>query len=157
MPGDILDQIALLNNQSLETLQERYKEVFVADKAPSINKVFLWRRIAYRLQEQEYGGLSPEVKARIESLVQQYDPINNKALRPTVTSAGKEVVALPSMRDKRLPIPGSSIYKKYKGQDIHVRVLEKGFEYKNKYYRTLSAISEEITGAHWNGYSFFNL
>ena len=61
------------------------------------------------------------------------------------------------MRDKRLPIPGTVIYKKYKGQDIHVKVLDKGFEYKDKYYRSLTAITFELTGAHWNGFSFFNL
>ena len=157
MPENISDQIPSLKDQTLETLQERYKEVFDTNKTFSNNKVFLWRRIAYRLQEQEYGELSQEIKARIGSLIQQYDPVNNKALRPTVTSAGKEVVALPSMRDKRLPIPGTVIYKRYKGKDIQVRVMEKGFEYNKKYYKTLSAISEEITGAHWNGYSFFNL
>jgi hypothetical protein len=157
MSENITDQITSLKDQTLETLQSRYKEVFATDKILSTNKVFLWRRIAYRLQEQEYGELPQEVKDRIESLIQQYDPVNNKALRPTVTSAGKEVVALPSMRDKRLPIPGTVIHKRYKGQDIQVRVMEKGFEYNKKYYKTLSAISEEITGAHWNGYSFFNL
>ena len=157
MSDNITEQIASLKDQSLETLQSRYKEIFATDKTLSTNKVFLWRRIAYRLQEQASGGLSQEVKARIESLIQQYDPVNNKALRPTLTSAGKEVVALPSMRDKRLPIPGTVIHKKYKGQDVQVRVMEKGFEYNKKYYKTLSAISEEITGSHWNGFAFFNL
>jgi hypothetical protein len=49
------------------------------------------------------------------------------------------------------------IHKKYKGQDIHVKVLDKGFEYNDKRYRSLSSVALEITGAHWNGFSFFNL
>ncbi len=157
MAGNISEQITTLKDQPLEVLKDRYKELFAVNEAPSNNKTFLWRKVAYRLQEQVYDGLSQKAKDKIASLIQEYDPINNKALRPKALSAGKEMVSLPSLRDKRLPIPGSSIYKKYKGQDIHVRVLEKGFEYKNKFYRTLSAISEEITGSHWNGYSFFNL
>jgi len=48
-------------------------------------------------------------------------------------------------------------HKKYKGRDIYVKVLEKGFEYNDKYYRTLTAIAEEISGAHWSGYEFFKL
>ena len=30
-------------------------------------------------------------------------------------------------------------------------------EYNGKIYKTLSAIAKEITGAHWNGFAFFNL
>ncbi len=157
MERDIAVEITALRNQPLEALTARYKEVFGVDAAPSSNKVFLWRKIAYRLQEQEYGGLSPKAKDRLTFLINEYDPINNKALRPNVTTAGKEVVALPSLRDKRLPIPGTIIHKDYKGQEIRVKVLEKGFEYNGKFYRTLTAIAQELTGAHWNGYSFFNL
>jgi hypothetical protein len=40
---------------------------------------------------------------------------------------------------------------------IQVKVLEKGFEYENKVYKHLTAIADKITGAHWNGYNFFNL
>jgi hypothetical protein len=49
------------------------------------------------------------------------------------------------------------ITKEYKGTNYEVKVLEKGFEYKGKIYKTLSAIAKEVTGAHWNGYLFFNL
>ncbi|NTU49671.1 MAG: DUF2924 domain-containing protein [Desulfobulbaceae bacterium] len=157
MPRDIADEITALRNQPLEALTTRYKEVFGVNEAPSSNKVFLWRKIAYRLQEQEFGGLSPKAKDRLAFLIDEYDPINNKALRPAVTTAGKEVVALPSLRDKRLPIPGTIIRKTYKDQEVRVKVLEKGFEYNGKFYRTLTAIAQELTGAHWNGYSFFNL
>ncbi|MBF0386888.1 MAG: DUF2924 domain-containing protein [Candidatus Omnitrophica bacterium] len=157
MVRDIADEITSLRNQPLEALAARYKEVFGVNDAPSSNKVFLWRKIAYRLQEQEFGSLSPKAKDRLAFLIEQYDPINNKALRPTVTSTEKETAALPSLRDKRLPIPGTIIRKNYKGQEIRVKVLEKGFEYNGKVYRTLTAIAQELTGAHWNGYSFFNL
>jgi hypothetical protein len=107
------------------------------------------------MQELEYGGFSEETGTKIAELIEKYDPINNKALRPQVVSGGKNVVAIPSLRDKRLPIPGSLIQKKYKGQDYHVKILEKGFEYKDKFYKSLSAVAYEITGAHWNGFSFF--
>lgn len=157
MPHPVFEQIMALKNLDLEALKVKYKEVFGVEEVLFNNRIFLWRRIAYKLQEETFGGLSKTAKEKIEALIQQYDPINNKALRPEVMSAGKEVVTLPSMRDKRLPIPGSIIYKNYKGRDIRVRVLDKGFEYNNKYFRTLSAITEEITDSHWNGYSFFNL
>jgi len=38
-----------------------------------------------------------------------------------------------------------------------VTVLEKGFAYDGKEWRSLSAIAKEITGGHWNGPRFFGL
>jgi len=157
MENAIKAKIAALKNKAIPELQKEFEVLFAGQKVSSGNKVYLIKKIAYQLQELEYGGLSDEAKTRIIDLIDKYDPINNKALRPQVVSAGKNVVSIPFMRDKRLPIPGSVIHKKYKDQDIHVKVLDKGFEYKNKYYKSLSAIAFELTGAHWNGFAFFNL
>jgi hypothetical protein len=157
MKENIAQELQNLKNAPLAAIQERYKALFKAPEVPCANKPYLIKKIAYRLQETVCGELSAEAKMRISDLIEKYDPINNKALRPQVVSAGKKVVSIPFMRDKRLPIPGTVIHKKYKGQDIHVKVLDKGFEYKDKYYRSLTAIAFELTGAHWNGFSFFNL
>jgi hypothetical protein len=37
-----------------------------------------------------------------------------------------------------------------------VRVLPAGFEYNGLAYRSLSAVARAITGAHCNGFLFFN-
>ena len=157
MKENISEQIQALKSAALPQIQARYKALFNVPEAPCANKPYLVKKIAYRLQETAEGRLSDEAKTRIIDLIEKYDPINNKALRPQVVSAGKSVVSIPFMRDKRLPIPGTIVYKKYKGRDIHVKVLDKGFEYKDKYYRSLTAIAFELTGAHWNGFSFFSL
>jgi len=156
MEETMLGEINRLNAKNLEELQAQFAELF-GKKTDSVNEVFLRRKIAYRLQEQELGGLSKKAKTRIAELIEKFDPVNNKALRPKVMTAGKELKSIPSMRDKRLPIPGTIIRKKYKGQDIEVRVLEKGFEYNGNRYRSLTGIALEITGSHWNGYSFFSI
>lgn len=153
----ISSQIADLKVMTIIELQNRYKKLFDTKETPCDNKVFLAKRISYKLQEAQHGGLSDAANTKISELIAKYDPINNKALRPQVISAGQEIDSLPFSRDKRLPIPGTIIKKKYKNQELQVKVLEKGFEYKNTYYKTLSAIAEEITKAHWNGYNFFNL
>ena len=157
MDENIASQIIALKNALLEELQNRYKELLDTKETPCDNRVFLLKRIAYRLQEIKSGGLSEAAKAKIQELMAKYDPVNNKALRTQVTSVGRELTSLPSFRDKRLPIPGSVITKKYKGEIIQVKVLEKGFEYNNNYYKSLSALSYEITGSRWNGYEFFSL
>jgi len=147
-----LTQIMELKEKSLGELKAKYEELFLGQKAPSNNKVFLWRKIAYRIQELEYGNISTEAQSKIQQLIQQLDPINNKSLRPD-----NVVEKQPKSRDKRLPIPGTVIIKEYKGVKLEVKVLESGFEYTNKAYKSLSAIAKEVTGAHWNGYLFFNL
>ncbi len=157
MDETITSQIATLKNATLPELQNKYKELFDSKETPCDNKLYLLKRIAYKLQEVKYGGLPETIKTRISGLMTKYDPVNNKALRPQVTSAGKEVNSLPFVRDKRLPIPGTVITKRYKRQIIQVKVMEKGFEYNNTYYKSLSALSYEITGAHWNGFDFFGL
>ncbi len=151
-----LSQILELKEKPLGELQAKYAELFPGHQTPSNNKVYLWRKIAYRLQELEYGGISTEAQDKIQQLMQQFDPINNKALRPEDATAGRLNKSKPS-RDKRLPIPGTVIIKEYKGIKLEVKILESGFEFKNKVYKSVTAIAKEVTGAHWNGYLFFNL
>ena len=152
MEQTLLEQIMGLKDGTLDELRAKYAEIFPKEAPSSNNKVFLWRKIAYRLQEIEYGGLSAEINGRITELVNKYDPVNNKSLRPKPSGADKK--NSPG-RDMRLPIPGAVIRKEYKGKLIEVKVLEKSFEYEGKIYRTLSSVAKAVTGAHWNGYLFF--
>jgi len=143
-----------LKYKKVAELEAIYEDLFKC-KAPSKNKVFLRRKILYRHQELEFGGLSARVKDKLEELIQKYEPINNKLLRPeNDTGPTKQ----PSrMKDRRLPIPGSIIVKKYHGQKLMVKVLENGLEYNGVIYRSLSGVALAITGQHWNGYAFFGL
>ena len=147
-----MDEIMALKNTPTKELLKRYKELYGED-ATGTHKTYLWRKIAYKLQEQEHGSLSTKAKGKLKALIEEFDPINNKALRPDKPMVSQQAFT----KDKRLPIPGTVITKEYKDANYQVKVLEKGFEYNGKIYKTLSAISKEITGAHWNGYLFFNL
>jgi ABC-type cobalt transport system substrate-binding protein len=151
MKENILSRILALKTASLPELQKEYGTLYDGKKAPSTNKTYLWQKIAYRIQELEYGGLPEEAQNKAKELTQEYDPINNKALRPNCTMKQS------MLRDKRLPVPGTLITKNYKGANIQVKVLEKDFEYNGKVYKTLTKIAKEITGSHWNGYLFFSL
>ena len=151
MENSILVRILGLKTASLTELQKEYEALYDGKKATSNNKTYLWQRIAYRIQELEYGGLPEEAQSKVKELAREYDPINNKALRSDAT------IKRNISRDRRLPIPGTLITKNYKGIDIRVKILEKGFEYNGKIYRTLTAIAKEVTGSHWNGFLFFSL
>jgi len=155
MSTETVAQIMTLKSMSLVELQKKYAEVFDGNKAPSNNKIYLWRKIAYRIQEIDYGVLAEGAQDKLAEFIQKYDPINNKALRPDNTEPPEPGKKL--KRDKRLPIPGTIITKEYKGIKIQIKILEAGFEYNNKTYKSLSAIAKETTGAHWTGYLFFGL
>lgn len=156
MKEAINTKIADLKHKAIPELQKEFEALFDGQKASSDNKVYLVRRIAYRLQELEYGGLSQKAQNRLKELIALYDPVNNKAIRPKV-SVETQARTKTRERDIRLPIPGTVITKEYRGKRIQVRVLQDGFEYEDKIYKHLTAIAEKITGAHWNGYNFFNL
>ena len=36
-------------------------------------------------------------------------------------------------------------------------LLEEGFEYDGQLFKSLTAVTEQITGRHWNGFHFFGL
>ena len=156
MEKAINSKISALKSMSIPELQKEFESLFDGNKASSDNKVYLIRRIAYRLQELEFGGLSQRTQNRLKELIALYDPVNNKSIRPKV-SVETQARTKTRGRDMRLPIPGTMITKDYRGKKLQVRILESGFEYEGKIYKHLTAIAEKITGAHWNGYNFFNL
>jgi len=149
-------KIADLKHKAIPELQKNFEALFDDQKASSNNKVYLVRRIAYRLQELEYGGLSQKAQNRLKELIAFYDPVNNKAIRPKV-GVETQTKTKTRGRDIRLPIPGTIIIKVYRGKKHQIKVLEDGFEYEGKIYKHLTAVAEKITSAHWNGYNFFNL
>ncbi len=103
MKEDILVRILALKTASLSELQKEYEAVFDGKKATSNNKTYLWQRIAYRIQELEYDGLPEEARDKVKELAKEYDPINNKALRPNnIINNGVDKQRI--LRDRRLPV-----------------------------------------------------
>jgi len=116
-----------------------------------MNKKFEEKQTAFSKQFSEYGGLSSAAQAKVTELIEKYDPLNNRNLRPARPSQKNMI------RDGRLPIPGSLITREYKDKLIEVKVLEKGFEFEGQIYRSLTAISKKLTKSNWNGFDFFGI
>ena len=150
-------ETAALGKMTVAGLRIRYAEVF-GESTTSRHKQFLIRRILWRLQANEEGGLSERARRRAKELAADSD-VRLTAPR-TKTAAPTEPVkasAIQISEDDRLPMPGAVITRRYKGDIIEVRVLPKGFEYEGEVYRSLSAVARKVTGTHWNGYHFFQL
>lgn len=60
-------------------------------------------------------------------------------------------------RDNRLPAPGSTITKTYRGKTIDVKVLDNGFEYEGKVFKSISRVAMTIVKRTVSGYFFFGL
>jgi hypothetical protein len=147
----IAEAMVGLADMTVSELRQRYAEVF-GETITSRHKRFLCKRIIWRMQAQAEGGLSERARARAKELA------NDAELRvfpPKQINASANVPA--RRKNPRLPMPGTVITRRYRGETIEVRVLRNGFEYGGEVYRTLSAVAKAVTGTHWNGYHFFNL
>ena len=151
--ASIATQIAQLQAMTVGQLREEYERVF-GEEARSRNRTWLWRRIAWRVQELEYGGLSERAKRRLEELMSDAE----LALRtPPGRFQEARDTAVRQTRDPRLPRPGTALLKSYKGQRVVVEVLHDGFSYGGQVFRSLSAVARAVTGTRWNGWAFFGL
>lgn len=79
------------------------------------------------------------------------------AVNPAEQSVVNVAAPKPKKRDSRLPASGSVITKIYHGHSLEVKVLENGFEYQGKTYKSISRVAMEIVGRPISGYVFFGL
>ena len=56
-----------------------------------------------------------------------------------------------------VPVVGTRLVREWNGHTYEVTVVHGGFEYEGRRYRSLTAITQAITGTHWNGRAFFGL
>ena len=100
-------ETAALGKMTVADLRVRYAEVF-GESTTSRHKQFLIRRILWRLQANEEGGLSERARRRAKELAADSD-IRLTAPR-TKTATPTEPVkasAIQISQDDRLPMPGA--------------------------------------------------
>src|SRR5713101_2549446 len=160
MPAVSLE-IEQLRRATVRELHSKYFELF-GQHSRSNHKQFLFRRIAWRLQALAYGDLAEQARQQALALAQDADlrikaprhlvGTPQQVLQPTLRSRRRK-----AGRDDRLPQPGTTLSREFKGQTVVVKVLDHGFQYQDRFYRSLSAIARQVTSTHWNGYAFFAL
>ncbi|MFC1806319.1 DUF2924 domain-containing protein [Planctomycetota bacterium] len=155
-PKSVAGKVAQLSRLSAPELRRRYEELFGAPPGCRSNRQYLMRRIAWRLQEVAYGGLSEKAEAKLEELTAGLDLLSTRRQRRQ-TERARPGAGTRRTRDRRLPMPGAVLSRDYQGRTLSVTVLGDGFEFDGRRYRSLSAIASEVTGTHWNGFAFFGL
>jgi hypothetical protein len=132
-PAAIEAEIAHLRSLALDALGRRWRAVFGRIPPAPLSKDLLGRMIAWRLQEQAFGGLDRESLSFLEGL----------------TRRG----GLPRRQLK----PGTVLVRDYHGERHTVIVAADGFEWQGATYASLSVIARAITGTAWSGPRFFAL
>lgn len=130
--ASVRSQLLSLQHLSMEELIEKWKMLFHKDP-PQYGEVFMRRRLAHRIQELAYGGLSEAAVKKINSI---NDPIHR------------------SRNGLRV---GTVIVKTWHDTKYEVRVCKEGYEWNGQCYHSLSAIARAITGAQRSGYDFFGI
>lgn len=134
-------RLVALKAATTPELKKQWRKLFETEP-PAFNRRYLESRLAYRIQELAYGGLKPQTIERLEALGEQLD--------------GGNMVVRRNRADDR-PIAGTRLIREWQGVEHTVTVLNDGYEWQGRPYKSLSSVARAITGTRWNGWVFFGL
>jgi len=137
---DLGAAITALRSGAIEDLRTEWRTLHRTEPPSRLSRDLLLRAIVYKRQEELHGGLRLATQRRLNELAK------------TLSNKG------PEHFDPGLSLkPGSRLLREWHGRTHTVIVLEDGFEYEGKHYRSLSRIAARVTGVHWSGPAFFGL
>jgi hypothetical protein len=130
-----------LDDLTIAQLRAEWRKVHKGKVMPQgLGRDLASRGIAWRRQEKSSGSYSPAVRRELDRLAKEL------AERGDIKLAG-------SVRLK----PGTKLVREWRGRVYQVLVLEEGFRFEDRSYRSLTQIARNITGAAWSGPRFFGL
>ena len=133
------ERIRLIEAMKPTELRAEWERIHRTSAPPGFGPDLLTRGLAYAVQEKARGGLATSVAREIRRGV-------------------ADLAATSLLPDRAPPLRGGTrLTREWHGRTHHVHVVERGFEYRDKPYRSLTAIAREITGARWSGPRFFGL
>lgn len=135
-----LDNLANLN---LEALKALWSKAFGSRAPAGAKRELLIRLLAHGLQGTAQVSVS---RAALKLLRSAASPTNGNPSQIKLLVDGAATLRL-----------GSRLVRSWNGAAHEVTVLDRGFAYRGKQYRSLSEIAQLITGAHWSGPRFFGL
>lgn len=146
----VITQIAGLKALDHDGLCQLWKTLY-GKTPPAYNRTFLISRLAYRIQELAYGGISNATRQNMR------DVLASSGFSEIGGNRRNQRQQTNRDRRKEMPVIGTRLVRDWNGSRYEVITVPGGFEYDGKLYRSLSAIAKAITGTHWNGKLFFGI
>lgn len=135
-----------LKSLSRNQLIQKWQELFELTPSPNVRREFLIKHLAWEIQAQSQGGYSSQTEKKLEALAKDLE--KNKDIKAESMKLKSNILTIKA---------GTKLIREYQGINHEVLVLDKGFKYNQKNYKSLSAIANEITNTRWNGKVFFGL
>jgi len=132
--------LSALSEMNAAELRAEWRRLYRAHPPRTLRRDLLELGVAWKLQERVLGGISATTKRQLCELAR--------------TMAEKS--DLPAARTAVLR-PGARLIREWNGETHEVLVVEDGFLWRDKTWRSLSAIAREMTGTHWSGPRFFGI
>jgi hypothetical protein len=139
MSKEISDIVAELPRLPKIRLLAIWQELLAKPAPPRIRRELMIPILAYRIQENAFGGLKKETFARLRKLAQELEKHRSG-----------------SCLANRIK-PGTRLLRLWQGTTHEVTVSNGGYLYRGKRYKSLSVIARQITGTRWSGPLFFGL
>jgi hypothetical protein len=136
----LAEEIVGLQSLNLEQLKSRWRALYGSQAPTRFSRDLLVRAIAYRIQERALGGVNTATRRLLERFA-----ADAQARRPLNLTPVRQLQ------------PGAVLIREWGGIKHQVTVLENGFIYAGKHYRSLSEVARLITGNRWSGPLFFGL
>ena len=136
MSDSVVKQVMELQEMDARALRKKWRSLYDSDP-PTSNSRQLVARLAYRIQERAYGGLSRQAREKLGEIADE--------LERTDADKGPEF------------LPGTRFVRDYRGKHIEVIATENGFTWEGQPYKSLTAAAAAITGCHRNGRRFFGV
>ena len=156
--SEIDREVRRLKELPVRLLRAEYESLW-GEPTRSNNKAFLVKRIVWRRQAAERGGLSEEARQRALALAEDIElrVRPEKEIHRAYARAEVSPKPMESGRTSSLPAAGTTLVREYRGRRIEVLVRERSFEWEGKEFKSLTAVAEAVTGSAWNGRLFFSL
>lgn len=150
-------RIAGLQSMSVAGLRRQWVLLFGNHPYTTRNKMFLIKRLTWRIKTLLNGGLSERAMKRAEEIADE-TLIRMRPREHRVEAAKVVQSELPPDTPAADLPPGTVIARKYKGTTYEVTVLkDRRFVYDGEVYDNLTAIAWKICGYQKSGNLFFNL
>lgn len=135
----LAQKLAALVDMKPPALRDEWARVHRSPPPSAFGPDLLARALAYTLQEKAGTSLPRNIAREIRRGVFELGAASVSPDRPRPLQAGTQ------------------LSREWHGRTHHVHVVDRGFEYRDKHYRSLTAIAHQITGARWSGPRFFGL